>query len=127
MIRGGAFRGREAPRHLHAHEIGIQSYIIKRGDSPVQARRIQLVARLEEQKALFADPAFARTVKRWKLVDGQRVQVDQRLQIRPWWGTDEKGLTVLQLKYGLRPLEFEKGKSGIVVGHATSCPRSSTR
>jgi hypothetical protein len=96
--------------------------VAKTRNSPVQARRMQLVARLEDQKALFADPAFARSVKRWKVVDGQRVQVDHRLQIRPWWGTDEKGQTVLMLKYGLRPLEFEKGKSGIVVGARDKLP-----
>jgi len=90
--------------------------VSKARQSPVQARRMQLVTRLEDQKALLTDPKYARTVKRWKMVEGQRVQVDHRIQIRPWWTTDEKGQTVLLLKQGLKPLEFEKGKSGIVVG-----------
>jgi hypothetical protein len=46
----------------------------------------------------------------------QKVQVDHRVKIRLWWTTDEKGQTVLLLKHGLKPLEFEKGKSGIVIG-----------
>lgn len=96
--------------------------VTKTRSSPVQARRMQLVARLEDQKSLFADPAYARTVKRWKIVDGQRVQVDHRIQIRPWWANDEKGQTVLLLRYGLKPLEFEKGKSGIVVGIPDKLP-----
>lgn len=96
--------------------------VAKTRSSPVQARRLQLVARLEDQKALFADPAYVRTVKRWKVVDGQRVQVDHRIQIRPWWANDEKGQTVLLLKYGIKPLEFEKGKSGIVVGAREKLP-----
>ncbi|MFO0911321.1 MAG: hypothetical protein U0795_00055 [Pirellulales bacterium] len=96
--------------------------VTKSRTSPALARRQQLVARLEDQKALFADPGFVRTVKRWKDVDGQRTQVDHRVQIRPWWVTDEKGQTVLLLKYGLRPIEFEKGKSGIVVGAREKVP-----
>lgn len=90
--------------------------VSKSRQSPVQARRMQLVNRLEDQKALLIDPKYARTVRRWKIVEGQRVQVDHTIQIRPWWTTDEKGQTVLLLKQGLKPLEFEKGKSGIVVG-----------
>ena len=96
--------------------------VAKTRNSPALARRMQLVARLEDQKALFADPAFVRTVKRWKEVDGQRVQVDHRVQIRPWWVTDDKGQTVLLLKYGLKPLEFEKGKSGVLVGAREKVP-----
>lgn len=97
--------------------------VTKTRSSPVQARRMQLVARLEDQKALFADPAHARTVRRWKTVDGQRVQVDHRVRIRPWWATDEKGQTVLSLKHGLRPLEFEKGKAGVLVGPREKVPQ----
>ena len=96
--------------------------VAKTRSSPVVARRMQLVARLEDQRALFADPGFVRTVRRWKEVDGQRVQVDHRVQIRPWWVTDDKGQTVLTLKYGLRPLEFEKGKSGVLVDAREKVP-----
>lgn len=96
--------------------------VSKTRQSPVQVRRMQLVTRLQDQKALFADPGYVRTVKRWKVVDGQRVQVDHRIQLRPWWTSDDKGQTVLLLKQGLRPLEFEKGKSGILVGARDKLP-----
>lgn len=96
--------------------------VSKARQSPVRVRRMQLVTRLQDQKALLADPGYVRTVKRWKIVDGQRVQVDHKIQIRPWWTVDDKGQTVLLLKQGLKPLEFEKGKSGIVVGARDKLP-----
>lgn len=96
--------------------------VSKSHQSPVHARRMKLVSRLEDQRALFADKGYVRTVKRWKVIDGQRVQVDHKIQIRPWWMVDDKGQTVLLLKQGLKPLEFEKGKSGIVVGPRDKLP-----
>ena len=35
--------------------------------------------------------------------------------VRPWWQTDVTGATVFTVRYGFRPIEFEKGKAGIAV------------
>ncbi|MBK8770117.1 MAG: hypothetical protein IPM06_06770 [Rhizobiales bacterium] len=84
--------------------------------SPVQARRAKLLERLEDQKALIADPNYARTVRRWRKVDGQRTLQESQKRVTPWWTTDDAGQTVLTVRHGLRVLEFEKGKAGIAVG-----------
>ena len=84
--------------------------------SPVQARRAKLLERLEDQKALLGDPGYARTVRRWRKVDGQRTLQESQKRVSPWWTVDDSGQTVLTVRHGLRVLEFEKGKAGIAVG-----------
>ena len=88
----------------------------KKQHSPVAQRRAKLVKMLKEQRALFTDPAFSRVVQRWKLDNGQKVKVDHQIKVKPWWFEDDKGQVVLTLRFGLKTLEFEKGKTGILVG-----------
>ena len=90
--------------------------VSKRQLSPVAHRRAKLVNMLKEQRALFTDPSFSRVVQRWKLDNGQKVKVDHQIKVKPWWFEDEKGQVVLSLRFGLKTLEFEKGKTGVLVG-----------
>jgi len=85
-------------------------------DSPVMNRRAKLIERLEEQKQLVSEPSFTRTVQRWLDKDGEKVPVERRIKVHPWWRTDEKGSVVFFIRHGWKPIEFEKGKAGIVVG-----------
>ena len=91
-------------------------------NDPVQARRTKFVAKLEEQKLLLKDPNHVRTVQRWTKVDGQRQAVTKQQAVRPWWKTDPAGQVVMSIKFGARPLEFEKGKAGIVVPSKDKLP-----
>ena len=85
--------------------------------NPIQIRRQRLIARIEDQRRLVADPSFAPTVKRVKKnADGTKEQVERAIRLKPWWRADANGSVVLTVRYGLRPIEFEKGKAGIVVG-----------
>jgi hypothetical protein len=94
----------------------------KNGNDPVQARRTKFVAKLEEQKLLLKDPNHVRTVQRWTKVDGQRQAVTKQQAVRPWWKTDPAGQVVMSIKFGAKPLEFEKGKAGIVVPSRDKLP-----
>jgi hypothetical protein len=87
----------------------------KTGNDPVQTRRAKFVSKLEEQKLLLKDPAHVRTVQRWVKVDGDRQATTKQQAVRPWWKTDPAGQIVMSVKFGARPIEFEKGKAGIVV------------
>jgi hypothetical protein len=87
----------------------------KTGNNPVQTRRAKFVSKLEEQKLLLKDPAHVRTVQRWVKVDGDRQATTKQQAVRPWWKTDPAGQIVMSVKFGARPIEFEKGKAGIVV------------
>jgi hypothetical protein len=94
----------------------------KNVNDPVQARRTKFVAKLEEQKLLLKDPNHVRTVQRWTKVDGQRQAVTKQQAVRPWWKTDPTGQVVMSIKFGAKPLEFEKGKAGIVVPSKDKLP-----
>jgi hypothetical protein len=85
---------------------------------PKQIRRQRLIDRLEEQKRLAADPTFIPVVKRWKKnPDGSKSIFDHYRRLKPWWTIDPTGTVILTIRAGLRVLEFEKGKTGIVVGN----------
>ena len=94
----------------------------KAGNDPVQMRRAKFVAKLEEQKLLLKDPNHVRTVQRWTKVDGQRQATTKQQAVRPWWKTDPAGQVLMSIKFGARPIEFEKGKAGIAVPSKDKLP-----
>ena len=83
--------------------------------SPEQHRRGKLLDRLQEQKSLLANPNFTRTLNRWVTHDGNRVREPQHVKVKPWWSRTLEGRVVLIPKFGLRPIEFEKGKPGTLL------------
>jgi hypothetical protein len=96
--------------------------IPKSGNDPVHMRRAKFAARLEEQKLLLKDPNHVRTVQRWTKVNGERQATTKQQAVRPWWKTDPAGQVVMSIKFGARPIEFEKGKAGIAVGSKDKLP-----
>jgi hypothetical protein len=84
-------------------------------DDPMQMRRAKCIARLEEQKMLLKDPNLVRTTQRWTKVDGERQAVTKQQAVRPWWKTEPAGQVMMSVKFGGKPIEFEKGKAGILV------------
>ena len=94
----------------------------KVGNDPVQLRRAKFAAKLEEQKLLLKDPNHVRTVQRWTKVNGARQATTKQQAVRPWWKTDPTGQVVMSVKFGAEPLEFEKGKAGIVVPSKDKLP-----
>ena len=84
--------------------------------NPVQERRTKTIARLEEQKHLFNDPNFTRTVRTSvKGEDGVRAVVEKQQRISPWWVQVGDGSYLFTIRSGWKPIEFDKGKSAIVV------------
>jgi hypothetical protein len=63
-----------------------------------------------------------RTVQRWTKVDGARQATTKQQAVRPWWKTDPSGRVVMSVKLGAKPIEFEKGKAGIVVPSKDKLP-----
>ena len=94
----------------------------KSGNDPVQMRRTKFIAKLEEQKQLLKDPNHVRTVQRWTKVDGERQATTKQQAVRPWWKTDPSGQVVMSVKFGAKPIEFERGKAGIAVGSKEKLP-----
>jgi hypothetical protein len=84
--------------------------------NPVQERRTKTIARLEEQKQLFNDPSFTRIVRTSvKGEDGVRAIVEKPQRVSPWWVTLSDGSCLFTIRSGWKPIEFDKGKSAIVV------------
>jgi hypothetical protein len=84
---------------------------------PVIHRRNKLIVRLQQQIALAQDPQFTLTRQKW-IADEAGVKQLRSLpkKVRPWWRTDPTGAVVLTVRYGAKPIEFERGKAGINVG-----------
>lgn len=90
---------------------------IPRVDSdPRLQRRAKVLAKLEEQKALALDPNLTRTVvKRVLTEDGGKKQIYETRSVRPWWKENLSGGLFLTVRFGTRPIEFEKGKAAILI------------
>jgi hypothetical protein len=74
------------------------------------------VRRLEQQKALALDPTYTLTVQKWvKTEDGSKELRQVRKRVGPWWREDVLGNIALTVRAGGRAIEFEKGKTAIVV------------
>ncbi|SHI13913.1 DUF6641 family protein [Bradyrhizobium erythrophlei] len=94
----------------------------KAANDPVQLRRVKFIAKLEEQKLLLKDSNHVRTVQRWTKINGERQATNKQYAVRPWWKTDPSGQVVMSIKFGAKPIEFEKGKAGIVVPSKEKLP-----
>ena len=101
--------------HLKSLTLTVAPHQIER--NPKLLRRQRLIERLEEQRKLAADPTFTVLVRRWiKDLDGVKQPFDRQKRVKPWWKADGAGSLVLVIKNGLKTIEIEKGKPGIVVG-----------
>ena len=83
---------------------------------PTIVRRAKLIQRLQQQKALALDPNYVRTVNRWvSNAQGGKELMQLKMRVRPWWREDVLGAIGLTVRYGSKPIEFEKGKFAIIV------------
>src|SRR5690348_6711612 len=84
---------------------------------PVMQRRSKLITRLQQQIALANDPNYTVARQKWvKGEDGSKELREVPMKVRPWWRASADGSVVLTVRYGAKPIEFEKGKAAIAVG-----------
>jgi hypothetical protein len=87
----------------------------------VQQRRNKLIHRIWEQTELARAQIEGRifTTTRYRSVKdpqtGLRKQLEVPKRVRPWWFVAEDGTVCINIRYGTKPLEIVKGKTGIVV------------
>ena len=94
----------------------------KPGANPALDRRLRVISRLEEQKALLNDPNYTRTVRNWVKKNGERVMVEKQQRVPLWWRQHPNGSYALFVRSGLKPIEFEKGKAAIAVPSLDKLP-----
>ena len=65
----------------------------KPSSDPLIIKRERMIARLEDQKKLLADPNFVRTVKRWERKEGgEKVLVERPIRTSKWAARSERRL-----------------------------------
>jgi hypothetical protein len=88
--------------------------------TPQQKRRNKLVAHLREQLAMAEAVIDGRVhvvkKRRWERTQGGQkhlIEVDKRL--KQCWKPQGDGRVLLSVRYGAKPIEFEKGKDAVVL------------
>ena len=97
---------------------------IGNGYSVVERRRIKMVERLREQLTLIDQTSIQRT-QRNRIIDpvtNEVTFIEKSVPIKPWWKTSPDGQIILIVKHGMRRIEFEKGKFGILVASMDELP-----
>jgi hypothetical protein len=90
---------------------------------PAQRRRLRLIARLEEQRQLLLTPSLTRTIRRVvEAEDGSKSVVERAVPVRSWWRLDDRGRMVFFMRSGMRLIELDKGKTGVVAESRDSLP-----
>ena len=91
--------------------------------SPIEKKRHQLMAALKDQLALLEQPDLTKTRKKWIDVDGERILTQKNVSVRPWWKQTLDGKVMFFVRSGVRRIEFEKGKSAIVLSAMDELPK----
>jgi hypothetical protein len=94
----------------------------KPGANPALDRRLKVIARLEEQKALLHDPNYTRTVRTSAKKDGERTVTEKQQRVLPWLRLLANGSYAFFVRSGVKPIEFEKGKTAIAVATLDKLP-----
>ncbi len=94
----------------------------KPGANPTLDRRAKVIARLEEQEQLLNNPNFARTVRTSVQKDGEKTVVEKQQRVMPWWRVLPDGSYAFFVRSGLKPIEFDRGKTAIAVSSLDKLP-----
>lgn len=83
-------------------------------------RRNKLIAHLQEQleivRAEIEGKYYNVNKRKWlRNEDGTKVSVEVSKRLKAWYRTQANGTVLLTVRYGSKPIEFEKGKAAIVV------------
>ena len=81
--------------------------------TPLERARSKLIDNLNQQIALSEDRQQFKIRRQWKVIDGEKQLVEQKIPIRPWWEEKTDGQIHLRIRNGVRILELEKGKPTI--------------
>ena len=92
------------------------------GANPTLDRRARIIARLEEQKSLLADPSYTRTIRTWVKQNGEKTPVEKQQRVLPSWRLAANGSYVFFIRVGQKALEFDKGKAAISVPSLDKLP-----
>jgi len=83
-----------------------------------QLRRNKLISKLHNQllniqSKIKGENYFVTKTQKVKKDNGDIVEILRQRKIREWWYENDDGKLIFEIKYGIKKLEFEKGKNGI--------------
>lgn len=83
-------------------------------------RRNKLIAHLQEQlemvRAETDGKVYTASKRKWlRNEDGTKTAVEVSKRLKAWYRTQANGTVLFTVRYGSKPIEFEKGKAAIVV------------
>lgn len=90
--------------------------------APLQRKRASLIRNLKDQLALLNNPNLVKTRTKREEIDGHKQVVERQTPVRPWWKDTIDGKVAFFIKSGLRRIEFEKGKSAILLPNKDALP-----
>jgi hypothetical protein len=97
-------------------KFSFSEYTRHNNSNPKFNRRRKLVAKIDEQILLATESNFAPTKIKWlKDAEGVEQKVEVPKRIKQWWNESRDGKVQLTIRYGSKPIEFEKGKCAISV------------
>ncbi|GAB5412423.1 MAG: hypothetical protein Cons2KO_00260 [Congregibacter sp.] len=87
--------------------------------SPLERKKLNLIARVHEQIELAQNPAYAPThKKRVKREDGSAAVIEVPKRLKRWWSNKADGSAELTVRVGAKKLELAKGKDAIALKSA---------
>jgi hypothetical protein len=99
----------------------IQSVTLVKQDSaahmsPLERKKLKLIARVREQIELAGNAAYAPIhKKRMKREDGTIAVIEVPKRMKRWWHSKADGSVELTVRVGAKKLELAKGKDAIVL------------
>lgn len=96
---------------------------------PIVAKRTRLVDKLKQQLEMaecFIQGTIFEAYREKSMKDpetGERKKVRRRINVRPWY-YDNEGHYYLEVRVGIRPIEFVKDKPAIDVGDKAKLPET---
>ena len=82
-----------------------------KNNNPIAVRRRKLIAKIDEQIQLATNKDCTPTQHKWVTDDeGKQTKVEVA---KRWWMASVDGKINLVVRYGSKPLEFDKGKNAI--------------
>ena len=83
-----------------------------------QLRRNKLISKLHHQllniqSKIKGENYFVTKTQKVKKDNGDMIEILRQRKIREWWYENDDGKLIFEIKYGIKKLEFEKGKNGI--------------
>ncbi len=94
-----------------------------------QLRRNKLISKLHIQllniqSKIKGENYFVTKTHKVKKDNGDMVEILRQRKIREWWYESDDGKLIFEIKYGIKKLEFEKGKNGIEASTLTELEKA---